>query len=86
MLVGELLANYEGKIDFIDSTTEKTVCNTYGGSPIISLLQDYEVIEWTAVKSTNNPKVAVLCKFTEPTDEPVEPSDEIEPVETTEGE
>lgn len=85
MLVGELLENYEGKIDFIDSTTGKTICTSYGGSPIISLLQDFEVIEWAAVKSTNSPKICVTCQFTQaPTPEP---NEETEPVvETVEGE
>ena len=83
MNVGELLANYEGQVDFFDKSTEKLVCTSYGGSPIISLLQSFEVLEWTAAKSVSKPKITVLCQFTQVP----EPSEETEPVvETVEGE
>ena len=85
MTVGELLANYVGTVVFIDSSTKKEVCSSYGGSPIISQLQEFEVEEWSAIKSTANPKIAVVCQFTQvpPTDETVE---QPETVETVEGE
>lgn len=77
MTVGELLANYEGNVSFFDITTKKEVGTTFGGSPLILQLQSFEVLGWSAVKSSSNPKVAVVCKFTEPTTMPEE-------VETTE--
>lgn len=75
MTVGALLSNYEGKVDFYDTTTEKQVCSTTGDSPVIDILTDYDVVNWTAVKSSSQPKIAVSCQFTEaPVPEPdVEP-------------
>lgn len=85
MTVGELLANYEGTVAFYDSTTQKEVGNTFGGSPLISQLQSFEVLGWSAVKSTAHPKIVVVCQFTQPTTPPEE-NETTEEVETTEGE
>lgn len=65
LTVGQLLENYKkGNIILVDSTTEIEAGVVPAESPIIKLIEDKEVEDWQACKtSAAVPRIKVLCEL-----------------------
>ena len=63
--VGQLLENYKkGNIILVDSTTDTEAGVIPAESPVIKLIQEKEVIDWQACKTSSAiPRIKVCCKL-----------------------